>query len=77
VGEAVVNALNAVGIRVKMVTMERAPFYSAWRERKLRHLFVAGAGASGNAATRIEAFVYAKGAYAWGYETESHTATWN
>jgi peptide/nickel transport system substrate-binding protein len=66
VGEAVVNQLNAVGIRVKMVTMERAPFYTAWREKKLRHLFVTGAGASGNAATRIEAFIYAKGAYAYG-----------
>jgi len=66
VGEAVVNELNAVGIRVKMVTMERAPFYTAWRDKKLRHLFVTGAGASGNAATRIEAFIYAKGAYAYG-----------
>jgi len=66
VGEAVVNELNAVGIRVKMVTMERAPFYTAWREKKLRHLFLTGAGASGNAATRIEAFIYSKGAYAYG-----------
>jgi len=66
VGEAVVNYLNAVGIRVKMVVMERAPFYTAWREKKLRNLFVTGAGASGNAATRIEAFIYSKGAYAYG-----------
>src|SRR3989454_11823126 len=65
-GEAVVNYLNAVGIRVKMVTMERAPFYAAWREKKLRGLFVTGAGASGNAATRVEAFIYSKGAYAYG-----------
>src|SRR5262249_46391969 len=66
VGEAVVNNLNAVGIRVKMVPMERAPFYAAWREKKLRGLFVTGAGASGNAATRVEAFIYSKGAYAYG-----------
>ena len=65
-GEAVVNYLNAVGIRVKMVTMERAPFYAAWREKKLRGLFTTGAGASGNAATRIEAFIYSQGAYAYG-----------
>src|SRR5262249_58878239 len=59
-GEAVVNDLNAVGIRVKMVVMERAPFYTAWRDRKLRNLFITGSGASGHAATRIEAFIYAK-----------------
>jgi len=38
----------------------------AWREKKLRGLFVTGAGASGNAATRIEAFIHSKGAYAYG-----------
>jgi peptide/nickel transport system substrate-binding protein len=66
VAEAVVNYLNAVGIRVRMRPMERAPFYVAWREKKLRGLFVTGAGASGNAATRVEAFIYSKGAYAYG-----------
>jgi peptide/nickel transport system substrate-binding protein len=66
VAEAVVNYLNAVGIRVKMRPMERAAFYVAWREKKLRGLFLAAAGASGNAATRIETFIYSKGAYAYG-----------
>lgn len=66
VAEAVVNDLNAVGIRVRMRPMERAPFYAAWREKKLRGLFVTGAGASGNAATHVEAFIYSKGAYAYG-----------
>jgi peptide/nickel transport system substrate-binding protein len=66
VGEAVVNYLNAVGIRVKMRTMERATFYADWREKKLRGLFVTAAGASGNAATRVEAFMYSKGTYAYG-----------
>ncbi len=66
VGEAVVNYLNAIGIRVKMRTMERAAFYAAWREKKLKGLFVTGAGASGNAATRVEAFIYSKGAYPTG-----------
>jgi peptide/nickel transport system substrate-binding protein len=65
-GEAVVNYLNAVGIRVKMRIMERAAFYSAWREKKLPGLFITGAGASGNAATRIAEFIYSKGAYAFG-----------
>jgi peptide/nickel transport system substrate-binding protein len=65
-GEAVVNYLNAVGIRVKMRIMERAAFYAAWREKKLPGLFITGSGASGNAATRIAEFIYSKGAYAFG-----------
>jgi len=66
VGEAVVNYLNAVGIRVKMRTMERAAFYDAWKEKKLPGLSIVGNGGSGNAATRVEAFIYSKGAYAYG-----------
>jgi peptide/nickel transport system substrate-binding protein len=66
VGEAVVNYLNAVGIRVRMRTMERAAFYTAWKEKKLRGLFMPGAGISGNAATRVEAFIYSKGTHAYG-----------
>jgi len=65
-GEAAVNYLTAVGIRVKMRTMERAAFYAAWQEKKLRGLFLTAAGNSGNAATRIEAFVYSKGSHAYG-----------
>jgi peptide/nickel transport system substrate-binding protein len=64
--EAVVNYLNAVGIRVKMRPMERAAFYAAWREKKLHGLFLTGAGNSGNAASRVEAFIYSKGSYAYG-----------
>jgi peptide/nickel transport system substrate-binding protein len=66
VGEAVVNNLNAVGIRVNIRPMERAAFYAAWREKTLRGIFMTGAGAAGNAATRIEAFIQSKGAYAYG-----------
>jgi peptide/nickel transport system substrate-binding protein len=66
VSEAVVNYLNAVGIRVKLRTMERATFLSAWREKKLRGVFMTAVGASGNAATRAEAFMYSKGTYAYG-----------
>jgi len=64
--EAVVNDLNAVGIRVKMQVLERAAFYAAWREKKLRGLFLTAVGNSGNAASRVEAFIYSKGSYAYG-----------
>jgi peptide/nickel transport system substrate-binding protein len=64
--EAMVNDLNAAGIRVKMRPMERAAFNTAWREKKLRGLFFAAAGNSGNAATRVEAFIYSKGSFAQG-----------
>jgi peptide/nickel transport system substrate-binding protein len=64
--EAMVNNLNAAGIRVKMRPMERAAFYAAWRERKMRGLFFTAAGNSGNAATRVEAFIYSKGSHAYG-----------
>ncbi len=66
VAEAAVNYLNAVGIRVKMRPMERATFYAAWQEKKLRGLFLTAAGNSGNAASRVEAFIYSKGSYAYG-----------
>jgi peptide/nickel transport system substrate-binding protein len=65
-GEAVVNYLNAVGIRVTMRQMERATFYTAWREKKLRPLFITGAGNSGNAASRVQEFIFSKGTYAYG-----------
>jgi peptide/nickel transport system substrate-binding protein len=66
VGEAVLNNLNAVGIRMRMRQMERASFYAAWQEKKLHGLFMVAVGNSGNAATRVEAFVYSKGASAFG-----------
>jgi peptide/nickel transport system substrate-binding protein len=64
--EAVANYLGAVGIRLKVTPMERAAFVTAQLEKRLRGLTVGGSAAFGNAATRIEAFVAAGGAYAWG-----------
>jgi peptide/nickel transport system substrate-binding protein len=66
VGEAALNNLNAVGIRMRMRPMERAAFYAAWQEKKLRGLFLTAVGNSGNAASRVEAFMYSKGASAYG-----------
>ena len=64
--EASVNYLNAVGIRMKIRPMERAAFYAAWREKKLRGLFMVAVGNSGNAASRVAEFMYSKGSYAYG-----------
>ena len=64
--EATVNYLNAAGIRTRIRVMERAAFYLAWREKKLRGMFIVAAGNSGNAASRVEAFMYSKGSYAYG-----------
>jgi peptide/nickel transport system substrate-binding protein len=66
VAESALNNLNAVGVRVRMRLMERATFYAAWKDKKLRGLFMTAVGNSGNAASRVEAFMYSKGAYAYG-----------
>jgi peptide/nickel transport system substrate-binding protein len=66
VAESALNYLAAVGIRMRMRTMERAPFYSDWKDRKLHGLFLTAVGNSGNAASRVDAFIQSKGAYAYG-----------
>jgi peptide/nickel transport system substrate-binding protein len=66
VADGALNALNAAGIRVRMRPMERAAFYAAWKDKQIRGLFMTAVGASGNAATRAETFMYSKGAYAHG-----------
>jgi peptide/nickel transport system substrate-binding protein len=65
-GEAVSNYLGAVGIRTKLRTMERAAFFTAAREKKLRGLVLNASGALGNAATRVETYVVSTAAYAHG-----------
>jgi peptide/nickel transport system substrate-binding protein len=66
VSESVLNDLIAAGIRMKMRGIERAAFYSEWKDKKLRGLFMTAVGNSGNAASRVEAFIQSKGAYAYG-----------
>ena len=66
VTDAVVNDLNAAGIRVRLRQMERATFYANWREKKLPPVFMVAAGNSGNAASRVQSFIYSKGEYAHG-----------
>ncbi|HJU20844.1 MAG TPA: ABC transporter substrate-binding protein [Stellaceae bacterium] len=66
VAQAVVNDLNAVGIRVRLRQMERAAFYADWQSKKFHGLYLTGSGSPGNAASRVEAFIFSKGAYSSG-----------
>ncbi len=64
--EATANYLGAVGIRLKVMPMERAAILKANQEKKLIGLNVGGSAAFGNATTRIEAYVGAGGLYVYG-----------
>jgi len=64
--EAVGGYLQAVGIRTKLRSMERAAFLAGWREKKLKGVVLVVAGAMGNAATRIDAYAIKGGTYAYG-----------
>ena len=64
--EAVANNLQAAGIRVRLRPLERAAFFSAYSEKKLKNIIQGASGAFGNAATRLEAFVVTGGTYVYG-----------
>ena len=66
VAEAVVNYLKGVGIRTQSRPLERAAFFAQYREKKLKNVILSGTAAFGNAATRLEAFIAAGGAYVYG-----------
>src|SRR5207247_4889073 len=63
VGETIIGYLQAVGLRARLRTMERAAFFSAWRDRKIRGLSYGASGAHGNVATRMESFVVSGAPY--------------
>jgi len=62
----VINNLQEAGIRVKMRPLERAAFFSAYSEKKLKNIIQGASGAFGNAATRLAAFAVKDGAYSYG-----------
>jgi peptide/nickel transport system substrate-binding protein len=62
-GETIAGYLAAVGIKTRIRTMERAAFFSAWREGKLKGLVFAGLGSGGNAATRLQLVAIKGGPY--------------
>ena len=66
IGEAVVNYLNAAGIRSKLRPLERAAFIAQNRDKKLKNIIQTASGAAGNAATRLDAFVAAGGTFTYG-----------
>jgi peptide/nickel transport system substrate-binding protein len=66
VQEAILNYLQNVGIRAKLRPVERAAFFKEWGEKKYKNLTYGASGAFGNAATRLESFVVAGGAYVHG-----------
>ena len=72
-GEAVLNNLQAVGIRVKLRPLERAAFFKGYSEKSFKNLIQGSSGAFGNAATRFEAFVVKGGAYAYGSYSDLDT----
>jgi peptide/nickel transport system substrate-binding protein len=63
--EGVVNDWAAIGIRAKLQPRERAAMQAAQREKTVKNLTRYGSGAPGNAATRVEAFMYSKGVSSW------------
>jgi len=63
--EAIANSLREAGIRANVRPLERAAFYKAFSDKKLKGLIMGGSAAFGNAATRLEAFVVKGGAFAY------------
>jgi ABC-type transport system substrate-binding protein len=63
--EGVVNGFAAIGIRAKVQPVERAAMFAAHREKKVKNLTRQGSAAFGNAATRIETFIYSKGGHSF------------
>ena len=51
---------------MKLRPLERAAFFKGYAEKKFKNLIQGASGAFGNAATRLEAFVVAGGAYVYG-----------
>ena len=64
--EAVLNNLQAVGIRAKLRPLERAAFIKTYAEKGHKGIVQTGSGSFGNAATRLEAWVVKGGTYVYG-----------
>ena len=65
IGEPVLNDLKAVGIRLRLRPVERAAFLKQYGDKSLRNVILAGSGAPGTAATRLEQYVISGGLYTY------------
>jgi peptide/nickel transport system substrate-binding protein len=66
VQETIANYLQQIGIRTKLISRERAAHWSSYTDKKYKNLAYTASGAFGNAATRLETYVVAGGAYVYG-----------
>ena len=64
--EAIQGYLQAVGIKSRLRAMERAAYFTAWREKKLHGIILVITSIMGNAATRLEPYATKHGIYAYG-----------
>ena len=71
VAEAIASNFAAVGIKVRVRTMERASWLAAYADKKLKGVVFAAQGAGGNAATRIEGLATKGGMNAYGVLPEA------
>ena len=69
-GEAVLDNLQAVGIRARLRPIERAAFLEGYAKKAFKNIIQGGTGAFGNAATRLEATAVKGGIYAYGSEPD-------
>ena len=65
-GEAMINDLKAVGIRLKLRALERATFFKGVADKKIRGVVYLFFGSTGNAATWLESYAISGGTYAYG-----------
>jgi peptide/nickel transport system substrate-binding protein len=65
-GEAISSNLDAIGIRTRVRTMERAAFYSTLATKKLKGLCMCVNAVYGNASSRLSETVPSDGAFAYG-----------
>ena len=66
VAEAIANYFRPVGIRIVLQPIERAGFFKAVQEKRLKNVILIGSGALGSAATRLETWVAPGGTYVYG-----------
>jgi peptide/nickel transport system substrate-binding protein len=65
-GEAVVDNLQAVGVRARLRPSERAAFIQGISDKIYKNIVQIGSGAFGNVATRLESWIVKGGPYVYG-----------